>query len=145
MIGLSSCSINKTSLPYIGRSVNIVSIKRIFLLLSFFTLFGSVTLKAGIPITPETIALASQSAPVAMAALKEVAALPAHAVDVLYLPRGVIRTALGVLPGPRMVDGLRDVGKGLTATGNLVAQTIKLPFNILNRVSGASRSSRGRR
>ena len=87
--------------------------------------------------TPELAILAKEGVPVAAASVHDVAEISKFLPYLFHLPRGIIKTGLGILPGISMKSGLKDISIGIAATTQVVKKTIQLPFN------AASRSLKG--
>jgi hypothetical protein len=81
--------------------------------------------------TPGEVAAAAKAAPAAVDLATEVARVPFAAAELLYLPMGTGEIVLSPLPGIKLGDGLKHLGKGLIAPFKLGIAVLRLPFNVL--------------
>jgi hypothetical protein len=66
--------------------------------------------------------------------LEDVVDVPVHALPILRLPIGLIKSAFGfLLPGVPMSMGYDDIAAGLSAPIDTVAAILKVPVNVLRR------------
>lgn len=119
-------------MPYL----NYRELKTLILLLTLNSVLLTFSVNAGVvPAGVQEVYVAQKTAPVAMGMLQDIAAVPNAAADLLYLPLGVVKSALSILPGPTLAGGLRDIGKGVLGAADLVQQTLKLPFRLVGRAA----------
>ncbi len=102
----------------------------VFLLCAF-----TVPQSKAMTITPDTISIAKEGFPIVTATLRDASILLKTSTNLLYLPQGIIKTALAPTPFTTLAGGLKDIAFGINAGAHVVGQVIKAPFNLLNRTS----------
>ena len=71
-----------------------------------------------------------------MTFVQEVAAVPKHAGEILYLPLGVVECVFCPLPEVEFKSGLGHIGTGLLAPFRLVEAVVTLPYDAVTAVIG---------
>ncbi|MBT3289910.1 MAG: hypothetical protein HN849_06325 [Victivallales bacterium] len=95
--------------------------------------------QSGHAFTPEVAAgaAAAKVAPkVLKTAAKTLAEIPGAIGQTLYLPLGLVETALCPLPGPTLAGGLKKAAKGIQGPFKLLGSLVKLPFSLAGAAVG---------
>jgi hypothetical protein len=88
-------------------------------------------------VDPATVQAASAALPAVRPALrlvKDVAAVPLAAVEILRLPLGIAEVLMCPLPDIEAREGFRDIGKGLAAPFRLIGATLNVPASAVRTV-----------
>jgi hypothetical protein len=96
-------------------------------------------------IDPATVAAVTRTLPAAQPALIHVVGLgravvdmPVHAIQVLYLPLGVVECVGAPLPGVGFRSGLRHMGTGVLAPFRLLGDVITFPAKVVETVEAVT-------
>jgi len=90
---------------------------------------------------PEVYYAAAAAAPLPMESTKSVARVPKAAADLLYLPVGVLKVGMSILPSVSMADGFNDIGRGLVAPFHVAAAVLQVPFDVLSAAGRVPRNA----
>jgi|688.fasta_scaffold70937_4 hypothetical protein len=96
-------------------------------------------------VDPATVAVVAQALPAVQPALshtvglgRTVVDMPVQAIQVLYLPLGVVECVGAPLPGVGFLSGLRHIGTGILAPFRLVGAVLTFPAKLVETVEAVT-------
>ena len=106
---------------------------------------GLATTTAVAAVDPATIVAVAQALPTAQPALSQTVGLgravidmPLQAIQVLYLPLGVVECVGAPLPGVGFMSGLRHIGTGILAPFRLLGDVLTFPAKVVETVEAVT-------
>ncbi len=96
----------------------------------------------GLDLQSATIIRVAQ--PLINSTIRDSAKLPGIASDIVYLPKGLAKLSMSVLPGQRLGRGIKDVSKGLATPINLVKGVVAIPVNVIKGIMPGKKNRRRR-
>jgi hypothetical protein len=106
---------------------------------------GLATTSAVAAVDPATVAVVAQALPTAQPALSHTVGLgravidmPLQAIQVLYLPLGVVECVGAPLPGVGFMSGLSHIGTGILAPFRLLGDVLTFPAKVVETVEAVT-------
>ena len=106
---------------------------------------GLATTSAVAAVDPATVAVVAQALPTAQPALSHTVGLgravidmPLQAIQILYLPLGVVECVGAPLPGVGFMSGLRHIGTGILAPFRLLGDVLTFPAKVVDTVEAVT-------
>jgi hypothetical protein len=106
---------------------------------------GLATTTAVAAVDPATVAVVAKALPTAQPALshtvglgRAVIDLPLQAIQILYLPLGVVECVGAPLPGVGFMSGLRHIGTGILAPFRLLGDVLTFPVKVVETVEAVT-------